>query len=172
MSEPFGGIRGYNPVISSLLDTVSSGIQATSAQDGGLEAIRDSIDTWKQGESLESQVTTFKGGALSDQAFVEEPEDYYSRMANTPVQDAGGIVSASDMLGALNDPNADTAEDLTGLFKSVRFSLTQQTLDRGSDKVSEMNTKTQLALAEANDAEARASALLKDYQDLLQEMRK
>lgn len=45
-------------------------------------------------------------------------------------------------------------------------------LNRSADKVTSLNTKAQLYITEAHDAEARVAGLIADYKGLLQELRK
>jgi len=88
-----------------------------------------------------------------------------------PVYAKGG--GASNSHPQVTAASSSTKMNSTnGWTTKVKAAKLKQQPDRTSDQLTQINSKTQRNLTEANDAEAREQGLMSDYKKSLQEMRK
>ena len=87
-----------------------------------------------------------------------------------------GARSAERLKEAGNTASESVVKTAWSMISKGPFPLTvpqpSEPIDPVGDRITELNTKTQIYLTEAQDGEARVEGLLSDYKSLLQEMRK
>jgi hypothetical protein len=135
-----------NIAIASSAQNVASGIEIAAAKPGGLGAIADSFQGFQPSEFILEKTSQF-----ATTAAIETPTQYATRL-NQFNREASGLVSSSDLVQQMANPNLQEAsfESIIGLSQKLVQKDHQDHVDQMKERLDQLKKEAE----EAKDAQS------------------